>query len=109
MMELDWIIHVRDAIKDVGFPIVVSGALAWASYKAGVFVAHDLVIPLKDALVAFLHSLRDNVGSINNNLDAQTKSLEGINAKQERIEVTLKAIADRGCGNQCKMGAMHDG
>lgn len=86
------------AVRDVGFPIVAYGALAYAVWTAVRWVAANIVVPLQVRAVAFLDKLEGNVDKMSTNLETQTTTLQDINSSHESMRLTLEKIADHGCG-----------
>lgn len=95
---------VERILKEYGFPIVVSGFLAWAIWLTVRWIADQIVIPVRDRSFRFLDTVEGNVNKMSDNLDQQTVALRELNEKQGSIKDGIESIAET-----CKMRCVGEG
>ena len=80
-------------VKDLGVPAFIAAFLIFVAYKLGAQFIDKIVVPLKDAHIAFVNSLKVQLeeltksqGNLVNTLNTVSKTIQAMEDRLEHLE-----------------------
>jgi hypothetical protein len=88
VLNMDWM----KVIEHLGFPAAALAALAWATWRAGVFLGRDIALPIAQRHVVFLDKVEECLTSSTESTKVLQEAVTALREGQERHESTHASL-----------------